>query len=198
MSLLIFFIALSVMIFAHEIGHFLAAKKSGVKVDEFGMGMPPRLFGKKVGAFGKISTFSFYATKNITSGEGGMIACNRESWKEMIERLINHGSFKKNVHSLLGYNYRLTNIAAALGMCQLKRLDQFNKKRVRNANLFSRSFKKLDWLTPPSAVDTFLCIKLSIYIQMLIGNQNIAFKFKLLYCIIKYTFNVTSNQISSL
>jgi len=105
--------------------------------------------GRKVGTFGKASTFSFYATKNITSGEGGMVVCNNKHLKDRFSLFINHGSMQKNVHPQLGYNYRLTNLAAALGLCQLKKIKEFNKKRIRNAGVLSRAFQKIDWLIPP-------------------------------------------------
>ena len=119
-------------------------------VEDCAQAVGAEFFGKKAGTFGEISTFSFYATKNITSGEGGMVVCNKKKFKETLERYINHGSIRKNVHHHLGYNYRLSNIAAALGFCQLKKADRFNQKRIKNAGLLNRSLEKLDWLILPS------------------------------------------------
>ncbi|MEA3369262.1 MAG: DegT/DnrJ/EryC1/StrS family aminotransferase, partial [Candidatus Ratteibacteria bacterium] len=118
-------------------------------VEDCAQAVGAEFLGKKAGAFGEISTFSFYATKNITSGEGGMAVCNKKKFKEALERYINHGSIRKNVHHHLGYNYRLTNMAAALGRSQLKKLDGFNQKRIKNAGLFNRGLEKLDWLILP-------------------------------------------------
>ena len=119
-------------------------------IEDCAQAVGAEFFGKKAGTFGEISTFSFYATKNITSGEGGMVVCNKKKFKEMLERYINHGSIRKNVYYHLGYNYRLTNIAAALGFCQLKKADRFNQKRIKNAGLLNRGLEKLDWLILPS------------------------------------------------
>jgi len=121
-----------------------------ILIEDCAQAVGAEFFGKKVGTFGKVSTFSFYATKNITSGEGGMISCNIKNLKDIAREYINHGSSQKNVHRLLGYNYRLTNIAAALGLCQLKRIKQFNQKRIRNAAILTRGLKKIDWLILPS------------------------------------------------
>ena len=119
-------------------------------IEDCAQAVGAEFFGKKVGTFGKVSTFSFYATKNITSGEGGIVSCNIKNLKDMVRCYINHGSSQKSVHRLLGYNYRLTNIAAALGLCQLKRIKEFNQKRIRNAALLTRGLKKLDWFILPS------------------------------------------------
>ncbi len=119
-------------------------------VEDCAQAVGAEFLGKKAGAFGEISAFSFYATKNITSGEGGMVVCNKKNFKEALERYINHGSIRKNVHHYLGYNYRLTNMAAALGRSQLKKLDGLNQKRIKNAGLLNRGLEKLDWLILPS------------------------------------------------
>lgn len=77
--------------------------------------------------------FSFYATKNITTGEGGMITTNDNHIARQCRLLRNHGMKKKYDYQLVGYNYRLTEIAAAIGLQQLKRLHQFNNQRKKNA-----------------------------------------------------------------
>jgi len=92
--------------------------------------------GKKVGTFGKVSIFSFYPTKNITCGEGGMTVTDDEKIYEKLKSIINHGQSSRYNHILLGYNYRMTDISAAIGLEQLKKLDKFNELRINNANQY--------------------------------------------------------------
>ena len=97
--------------------------------------------GKKVGSFGVVSCFSFYATKNMTTGEGGMITSDSDEIAKVCRLLRNHGESQKYCHTILGYNYRMTEIQAAIGLVQLKKLDVFNKKRIKNAEYLDRYIK---------------------------------------------------------
>src|SRR3990167_7979757 len=81
---------------------------------------------KMVGSFGHCNCFSFYPTKNMTTLEGGMVTTNDEILAKKIKLLRNHGSEVRYHHQLLGYNFRLTELQAALGIAQLKRLPRFN------------------------------------------------------------------------
>ena len=105
--------------------------------------------GQKVGGIGDVGCFSFYATKNMTSGEGGMITTNDQKLADKARLLINHGQSKKYHHDTLGYNYRMTEFCAAIGSVQLKKLDGFNEKRRENAKLLSNGIRKLHGLTVP-------------------------------------------------
>lgn len=89
--------------------------------------------GKRVGSIGDIGCFSFYPTKNMTTGEGGMITTNDHVIAEKVRLLRDHGQKERYEHVIVGYNYRMTNIAAAIGIEQLQKLEQFNKKRRENA-----------------------------------------------------------------
>ncbi len=82
--------------------------------------------GKKCGSFGDISTFSFYPNKHITTGEGGMVLCNDDAIAERCRKLRNLAfeAGRRFVHKEIGWNYRMTNLQAALGLAQLERLDQ--------------------------------------------------------------------------
>jgi len=95
--------------------------------------------GKKTGSFGDAGCFSFYPTKNMTTGEGGMITCNDPAIADRCRILINHGQSEKYRHRILGYNYRMTNIAAAIGRIQLRKLDRMNQERQNHARLYSAS-----------------------------------------------------------
>ncbi|HEC89506.1 MAG TPA: DegT/DnrJ/EryC1/StrS family aminotransferase, partial [Thermoplasmatales archaeon] len=80
--------------------------------------------GRRVGSFGDVECFSFYPTKNMTTGEGGMITTNIEEIAERARSIRNHGREKTKwgyEHNRLGYNYRMTDIAAAIGLEQLKK-----------------------------------------------------------------------------
>lgn len=91
---------------------------------------------QKVGTFGKASAFSFYPTKNITSGEGGMVLTNDPAIAEKVSLLVNHGQRQRYQHDIVGYNFRMTNIHAAIGIEQLKKLDQYNQRRIDNAKFY--------------------------------------------------------------
>jgi perosamine synthetase len=88
---------------------------------------------EKVGGLGQFGCFSFYATKNMTTGEGGMVTTNDKEMAERLRQIINHGQKEKYLHTRLGYNYRMTDIAAAIGLVQLKKLEKFNARRRKNA-----------------------------------------------------------------
>jgi perosamine synthetase len=93
-----------------------------------------------VGSFGDLECFSFYPTKNMTTSEGGMVTTNNDGLAEKAISLRNHGREKTKwgyEHGCLGYNYRMTDIAAAIGIEQLKKLPKFNEIRRRNAQYFN-------------------------------------------------------------
>ena len=109
--------------------------------------------GRKVGSFGEVSAFSFYPTKNMTTSEGGIVLTNDEEIMDRARLLVNHGSPQKYHHEILGYNYRMTNISAAIGLVQFKKLDKFNKQRRRNAEKLTDGLNDLDWLETPVVPD---------------------------------------------
>ncbi len=107
--------------------------------------------GKKVGKFGNISCFSFYGNKIITTGEGGMCLTDDENLYKRMMLLRDHGmrKEKKYWHEVIGYNYRLTNLQAALGCAQLEKINEFIKIKRRNAKLYKKLLKNLPWITLP-------------------------------------------------
>ena len=96
--------------------------------------------GQRVGSFGT-GTFSLYPTKNITSAEGGMITTNQEAIDEKSRVLRQHGMRRRYYHDELGFNFRMTDIHAAIGLAQLKKLGQFNQARRKNAAYLSEHLK---------------------------------------------------------
>ena len=104
---------------------------------------------KKAGSIGLASCFSFYPTKNMTTGEGGMITTNSANLALKAKILRNHGSEMRYVYDFLGYNFRMTDIAAAIGIEQLKKLNQFNHKRIENAKYLSRKLEGIGGIIIP-------------------------------------------------
>lgn len=104
--------------------------------------------GKKVGSFGT-GAFSLYPTKNMTTGEGGMITTDSKEIFEKCNLLRAHGSKIKYYHDILGYNYRMTDIEGAIGIEQLKKLNKFNNLRIRNAKYLNKNLGKIDGIIVP-------------------------------------------------
>jgi dTDP-4-amino-4,6-dideoxygalactose transaminase len=103
--------------------------------------------GKQVGSFGA-GCFSFYPTKNMTTSEGGIITTDDKALAERAEMIRAHGSKQRYVHEMLGFNLRMTDIAAAIGLCQLKKLPGFNAKRIHNAEDLSAGIKNSRIIAP--------------------------------------------------
>ncbi|MCJ7721921.1 DegT/DnrJ/EryC1/StrS family aminotransferase [Candidatus Bathyarchaeota archaeon] len=127
----------------------IAEDKGIVLVEDAAQAHGAEYNGQKAGSIGNMGCFSFYATKNMTAGEGGMITTNDPKLADNARLLINHGQSRKYHHDTLGYNYRMTEICAAIGSVQLRKLDGFNAKRIDNAALLSNGIRKLDGLTVP-------------------------------------------------
>ena len=105
--------------------------------------------GKRVGGLGDCAVFSFYPTKNMTTSEGGMLTTNRSELADRARLLREHGSKTRYHHDVLGYNYRMTDIAAAIGLEQLKKLDSFNKKRMKNAERITKALNDVKGIIAP-------------------------------------------------
>ena len=115
------------------------AEKHGLQIIEDAAEMHGQLYkGKPCGSFGDISTFSFYPNKHITTGEGGMILTNEEGMAEKCRSLRNlcFKPGRRFVHDELGFNFRMTNLQAALGLAQLERLDDFVAKKRKMGALY--------------------------------------------------------------
>ena len=105
--------------------------------------------GRKAGALGVSATFSFYPTKNMTTGEGGMVTTDDPAVAEKVAVLRQHGAAHKYHHDVLGYNFRMTEIAAAIGRAQLAKLDRFNERRRRNASLLDEGLAGIAGVVTP-------------------------------------------------
>jgi perosamine synthetase len=105
--------------------------------------------GRKAGSMGDAACFSFYATKTMTTGEGGMVVTNDDEIARKCRLLRDQGQESKYEHVLLGYNYRMTEVAAALGLVQLRRLDNFITRRKQNAAILTNGLGGIGSVTPP-------------------------------------------------
>ncbi len=106
--------------------------------------------GKKVGSLGDVSAFSFYATKNMTMGEGGAVLTDNDEVAERVELLRNHGQVGRYNHVTIGWNFRITNIQAAIGLAQLRKLDRMNDRRREIARRYDEELSLIDALRTPS------------------------------------------------
>ncbi len=105
--------------------------------------------GRKVGTLGDAAAFSFYATKNMTTGEGGMVVTNDRRVAEKVRMLRDHGQAEKYLHVELGYNLRMTSIAAAIGRVQLRKLERLNEARRRNARMLTSMLSRVSGIVTP-------------------------------------------------
>jgi dTDP-4-amino-4,6-dideoxygalactose transaminase len=105
--------------------------------------------GKATGSF-DIGCFSFYPTKNMTTSEGGMITSNDEKLMEKARMIKSHGSKVKYHHEMLGFNLRMTDISAAIGLAQLKKIDEYNARRIENAAYLNKKLAGIKGIIAPT------------------------------------------------
>jgi dTDP-4-amino-4,6-dideoxygalactose transaminase len=105
--------------------------------------------GIPVGAWGEAAAFSFYPTKNMTSGEGGMVTTPSASVDRMVRVLRNQGMERRYENEVVGFNTRMTDIHAAIGRVQLTKLQAWTQKRQQNAAFFDANIEGV--VTPPVA-----------------------------------------------
>jgi dTDP-4-amino-4,6-dideoxygalactose transaminase len=130
-------------------------------IEDAAHALPARYRGKMVGTIGDITCFSFYATKTITTGEGGMATTDNPQWGERMrimslhgiskdawKRYTSEGSWYYEIH-YPGYKYNLTDIAAAIGIEQLKKGNRFWEARQRYAALYNQGFQDVPAITVP-------------------------------------------------
>jgi perosamine synthetase len=106
--------------------------------------------GKGLGAFGDAVTYSFYATKNLGTGEGGAISCNDDALARQIKLLRSHGETDKYLHEQVGYNYRMNDITGAIGCSKLDRLEAETNKRHEVAAKYDRMIGEIAGLSAPT------------------------------------------------
>ncbi len=111
----------------------LAKERNIVVIEDCAQAHGAMVEGRHVGTFGKAGAFSFYGSKNITTGEGGMVVTDDDELAKGVRMFINHGQGERYRYEVLGHNFRMSNINAAIGFEQLKKLDFINRKRRENA-----------------------------------------------------------------
>ncbi len=111
--------------------------------------------GRKVGSLGEAGAFSFYPTKNMTTGEGGIITTDDEYVYSRARAIRDQGQVSKYEHHYVGFNYRMTEINAAIGLVQLRKLDEFNSRRREIASKYTEELSGVvdtpfsaDWAEP--------------------------------------------------
>lgn len=128
------------------------AKKYNLKIIEDAAEMHGQTYrGRACGSFGEISAFSFYPNKHLTTGEGGMIMTDDEGLAERCRSIRNlcFQAKKRFVHEELGYNLRMTNLQAALGLAQLERLDEFVRRKRRMGKRYTELLSDTEGIQLP-------------------------------------------------
>ncbi|MGB9636283.1 MAG: DegT/DnrJ/EryC1/StrS family aminotransferase [Thermoplasmata archaeon] len=115
----------------------IAGEKNLTVIEDACQSHGAKINGRSVGGIGHVAAFSFYPTKNMTTGEGGMITTNDEAIAEKARILRNQGQIARYEYSMLGYNYRMTEISAAIGLAQFRKLHEFTKRRQEIAKLYN-------------------------------------------------------------
>lgn len=111
--------------------------------------------GRKIGSISDVTCFSFYANKIISTGEGGMITTNNKEFYEKAIIIRDH-AFSEEMHfwhKYLGYNYRMTNLQAAIGLAQVENFDELVNRRIRNARYYMSVLENIPGITFPTQQD---------------------------------------------
>ena len=164
----------------------ICKKKKIVLIEDAAEALGQKLNNKKCGSFGDISTFSFYANKQITTGEGGMITTNNKKLYDKMSSLKNlsFGKIDRFNHDDIGWNYRMTNLQASLGLSQLKRINKIVSLRHKVGLRYYNNLKnnKNIFMPPPKQKKTK-----NIYwvIAILIINKKLKLDAKKMISILK-------------
>jgi dTDP-4-amino-4,6-dideoxygalactose transaminase len=130
--------------------------------------------GRKAGTFGDFGVFAFYPNKQITTGEGGMVVTNDNKAAETIRALRNQGRAPGDTwlqHTYLGYNYRLNEMSAALGLSQMSRIDKLITSRQRVAEQYNQQLSKIEGVEIPYVSPT--TSRMSWFVYVIRFKENI-------------------------
>ncbi len=119
----------------------LARSKGMMVIEDAAQAHGAQYDGKRVGCVADMTVFSFYAAKNLTTGEGGMITTNDDEHAQALRMIRSHGEQRPYWTVRLGHNYHMTEIAAAIGQAQLKKLPGFLERRRKNAELATQKLE---------------------------------------------------------
>lgn len=123
--------------------------------------------GRRAGTFGEAAVYAFYPNKQMTTGEGGMIVTNNEEWANLFRSLRNQGRDIFDAwlnHTRLGYNYRLDELSAALGLAQIQRIEELLAKRDRVAAWYNERIGAIQGVRQPHIVDTTTRMSWFVYV----------------------------------
>ena len=126
--------------------------------------------GRPAGTLGHVAVFAFYPNKQMTTGEGGMIVTDHDGWNELFRSLRNQGRdvFDEWLeHSRLGFNYRLDEMSAALGLVQLERIEELLARRERVAGWYRQRLIDIEGIEPPRVADTTTRMSWFVYVARL-------------------------------
>jgi dTDP-4-amino-4,6-dideoxygalactose transaminase len=119
----------------------IAEAKELVVIEDACQAHGAKYHGQFVGSIGDCGAFSFYPTKNMTTSEGGMVTTNDSELAERLTLLRNHGQLKRYDYNMVGYNFRMTDISAAIGLVQIAKLGKFIESRVKNAGRLTKGLE---------------------------------------------------------
>lgn len=153
----------------------IAQKHNLLLIEDCAEALGSKIKNRPVGVFGDAATFSFFGNKTITTGEGGMVLFKSKKAAKMAAELRDHGmsKSKRYWHNHVGYNYRLTNIQAAIGVAQFERLELFVDKKISIANRYSSLLCQYPFIMIPKEK---INVKNSYWLYTLIINKNSPFK----------------------
>ena len=131
--------------------------------------------GRKAGTLGDVAVFAFYPNKQMTTGEGGMIVTDRDDWDALFRSLRNQGRDVHDAwlnHTRLGYNYRLDEMSAALGLAQLGRIEELLAKRERVAGWYNQRLADVELVETPYVAPTTTRMSWFVYVIRLASQIN--------------------------
>jgi perosamine synthetase len=154
--------------------NILAVKHQLLIIEDCAEALGSLYQGRPVGVFGDVATFSFFGNKTITTGEGGMVVFKDPKIAEYASVLRDHGMEKtrRYWHAHVGYNYRLTNIQAAIGVAQYERLAEFVSAKRKIAATYNKCISKINFLTTP--VERKDCVN-SYWLYTFLVNEDAPF-----------------------
>src|SRR3972149_7749444 len=126
------------------------AKESGLTlIEDAAQAHGAQYNGAMIGTVGDMTCFSFYAGKNMTTGEGGIVTTNDDDYAEKLRMVRSHGEQRPYWPTMIGNNYRMNEIQAAIGMTQLRKLPSFLERRTKNAEFLNEKLGVLGKVMPP-------------------------------------------------
>jgi len=153
----------------------IARKHKLYIVEDAAHAIAAKYHGQQVGSIGDITVFSFYVTKNLATGEGGMITTNNKSWHQHMKIMSLHGLSKDAYkrysvkHFVLyeclepGFKYNLTDIASSIGLYQLKRLNKMQRQRARLWKIYEKNLNSLEEIILPVSIESNSVHAMHIY-----------------------------------